>query len=99
MMKKVVLFLATVTLGHGASAEIVASEVSCYQLKAAITSGETRVIGKNGIVYHMVSECGATHIFKTANGLCPILVKPSPSAYCAGVSDSGGYDNSNGGGS
>ncbi len=93
-MRKLSVFLAVLALGHGASAAIVASQVSCYQLRTAIASGETQVIGKKGIVYTMISECGTSHIFKTANGLCPVWVKPAPNAYCE---PSTGDNNPNGG--
>ena len=81
-MKKLFAALFIVVLGQGASAAIVASQVSCYELQKAVAAGETQVIGKKGQVYFMISDCGATHLFKTANGLCPIWVKPSPNSYC-----------------
>ncbi len=93
-MKKVLSFIAILALGQSASAEIVASQVTCAQLKYAVDQGENYVIGKTGKVYSMISDCGVSYFFRTANGLCHVGKAGSADwSVCAPQ-----YDNGNNGG-
>lgn len=74
-MKKLIIMSLAMLSFDSAMATVVATQVTCDQLKSLIHQGERFVVGKNGsTVYDLRSACGSSQVFRTANGLCQVFV-------------------------
>lgn len=90
-MKRLFATALVLAASQSAFSAVVASQMSCHDLRAVVTAGEREVIGKNGRVYNLTSECGSNFIFQSATGLCSVTV-PGTNPDCHQ------YDNGNGNG-
>jgi hypothetical protein len=81
-VKKLLVSALVLGAGQNAFSAVVASQLSCQDLRTIVAAGEREVVGKNGKVYNLETECGSSFIFKTANGLCSVFVPGTNPEVC-----------------
>lgn len=97
-MKKLILSAIVLGCAPGAFATVVATQMLCADLKAAVNAGERDVVGKNGKLYNLRNVCGMWSFFQTAdNGACAVFATGSnPQATeCIGDDNGNGHGHGN----
>lgn len=91
ILASLVLFFSAQAMSQQQAA--VASRITCDQLKMLVSQGIRLVVGKDGVTVHNLnSTCGASHIFRTKDGLCNVFVSGTNpgSSQCFSNNDNGG---------